>query len=161
MALLGSEFCLLVPVNPADRATGASWGPYTEWPIQAGLGWARGHRKGKFSSLGRQAKQAKNQKRIFRTEIFLLFFIADLNSARREEANEISSAWFLFLFALLCINRQFLWGLTSRIACGDSLSLIRKRNNSQTSQEMVILPPRSHAFDEIFLSASIQSMVLG
>jgi hypothetical protein len=38
----------------------------------------------------------------------LLFFIADLNSARREEANEISSAGCLFLFALLCINRQVL-----------------------------------------------------
>jgi hypothetical protein len=56
MALLGGEFCLLVPVNLADEATGASWGVYNERPIQAGLWWARGHRKGKFISLGRQGE---------------------------------------------------------------------------------------------------------
>jgi len=48
MALLGSEFCLFAPENLADKATGASWGPYNEWFIQVGLWWARGHRKGKI-----------------------------------------------------------------------------------------------------------------
>jgi Na+/melibiose symporter-like transporter len=72
---------------------------------------------------GRKTEQAKNQSAffglvflLFLSALLLLFFIVDLKPARREEANEVSSAWFLSLFALLCINRQFLWGLTSRVA---------------------------------------------
>ena len=64
-----------------------------------------GYREGKFSSLGRLGEKNKNQKRVFRAVFCFVGFIADLNSARREEANEVSSACFISLFALLCINR--------------------------------------------------------
>ena len=116
MALMGSEFFFWYL-----QASQIKPPALPESHIMSGrFRWAFGGRvditKDNLARLAARANLGQEPKAHFRTGIFVVVSIADLNSARREEANKISSVWFLFLLALLCINREFLWGLTSRIA---------------------------------------------